>query len=485
MTNQSVTSTPTRPQMTKDMAELYRPAMVLLHDKAPEGSATSDAASIADWDPIAPALQGATRNLEPDYRVDPGDMGKPDCFASIQQAISHAISEAKSKGLTKRIFIEIAPGTYNELVYIPALEVNGQKVPITLYGRDKDASKTVISVDIDQGLTADAYTMRFGAAFHHTEESIKAMFEEISVRGDFDIGTTNSCVMRIRNDGFEALNLSVENSYNEDRITPDIADQANVTRNEKGELSHGQHQAVAVLVDAADRVLFENVRLIGDQDTLYFKTNEPRITVKSYYKNCYIEGDVDFIFGNSTAFFDHCEIRSKGARTADTYVAAPSTNIHIPYGIVFWDCTFTHDGSEAAKQGCFSLGRQWFERVRATPYGPSPVPGYHCTLGEVSHYEEPIGTIALKTLEAVGKVAVLHSRIGAHINPFAPWTDWNGGTFDADGTYHPSPWAPRFRPVQYGIRDFNHYLAGWLEAEGLSYSNKDAPLPFIAEYGNS
>ena len=127
MTNQSVTSTPTRPQMTKDMAELYRPAMVLLYDKAPERNATSDAASIADWDPIAPALQGATRKLEPDYRVDPGDMGKPDCFASIQQAISHAISEAKSKGLIKRIFIEIAPGTYNELVYIPALEVNGQK----------------------------------------------------------------------------------------------------------------------------------------------------------------------------------------------------------------------------------------------------------------------------------------------------------------------------------------------------------------------
>ena len=72
-----------------------------------------------------------------------------------------------------------------------------------------------------------------------------------------------ACVMRIRNDGFEAQNLSIENSYNEDRITPDIADQANVTRNKKGQLSHGQHQAVAVLVDAADRVLFENVRLMG------------------------------------------------------------------------------------------------------------------------------------------------------------------------------------------------------------------------------
>ena len=476
MTEQSQASTPTRPQMSKAQANLYRPDVVLHHEGAPEGGET--------WDPIAPVLAGKARELSPDYRVDPADMTRPNCFASIQQAISQAILDAKIKQLTRRLYIEIAPGTYNELVYIPALEVDGHKVPITLYGREADASKTIISVDIDQGLTADAYTMRFSAAFLNTEPSIRAMFEDVSARGDFDIGTTNSCVMRVRNDGFEALNLTIENSYNEDRITPDIANRQDLKRNTKGQWPHGQHQAVAVLIDAADRVLFENVRLLGDQDTLYLKTNEPRKTVKAYFKNSHIEGDVDFIFGNSTAFFDHCEIRSKGARTSDTYVAAPSTNIHIPYGIVFWDCDFTHDDSEAALEGRFYLGRQWFERVRATPYGIAPIPGYRCTLGELSHYEAPIGTIALKTLEAVGKVAILHSRIGSHINQAAPWTDWNGGEFEKDGTYIPAPWAPRFRPVQYGIDDFMENLSDWLEKEGLTYSPNDAPLPFIAEYGN-
>ncbi len=313
MTDQPIANTPTRPQMNKELAALYRPEAVLNHDCAPEDG--------AKWDPIAPALKGKPRSLKPDYRVDPGDMTRPDCFASIQQAISQAVRDAKDKGLCKRLHIEIAPGTYNELVYVPALEVNGHKVPIPC----------------------------------------------ASARGDFEIGTTNSCVMRVRNDGFEALNLTIENSYNEDRLTPDIADRTDVVRNKKGQWAHGQHQAVAVLIDAADHVLFDNVRLLGDQDTLYFKTNEPRRTVKSCFRNCHIEGDVDFIFGNSTAFFDHCEIRSKGARTPDTYVAAPSTNIHIPYGIVFWNCDFTHDDSEAARKGCFYLGRQWFERVRAAP----------------------------------------------------------------------------------------------------------------------
>nr|WP_321460241.1 pectinesterase family protein [uncultured Cohaesibacter sp.] len=476
MTDMLMTSTPTRPQMTKEQADLYRPEMVLKHDVAEKER--------AKWDPIAPALTDSPRALVPDYRVDPGDMTSLDCFASIQQAISKAVSDAKIHRRTRRLYIEIAPGTYDELVYIPALEVNGQKVPITLYGRESDASLTKISVNIDQGLTADAYSELFGPAFLNTEHTIRDMFKEVASRGTFDIGTTNSCVLRIRNDGFEAVNLTIENRYNEDRLTPDIANRADVSRNDKGQYSHGQHQAVALLVDGADRVMFENVRLLGDQDTLYFKTNEPKVTVKSYYKDCYIEGDVDFIFGNSTAFFDHCEICSKGARTSDTYVAAPSTNIHIPYGIVFWNCDFTHDDSEAAQKGTFYLGRQWFERVRATPYGTSPVPNYSCTLGELSHYEEPTGTIALKTLEAVGKVAVLHSRIGSHINPAAPWTDWNGGSFEKDGSYHPAPWAPRFRPVQFGIADFNRYLADWLKQQDLDYPEQDAPLPFIAEYGN-
>nr|WP_321456240.1 pectinesterase family protein [uncultured Cohaesibacter sp.] len=476
MTNQPAAPSSTRPQMSEEQTELYSPQAVLLDDGADDKPMT--------WDPITPALMGDPLKITPDYRVDRGDTSALNCFASIQQAVSQAISDAKHQGLTKRLYIEIAPGTYNELVYIPALEVNGQKVPLTLYGREMDPGKTVISVNIDQGLTADLYTQRFNAAFLGKDESIREMFEEVYARGDFDIGTTNSCVMRVRNDGFQALNLTIENSYNEDRITPDIADRTDVACNENGQWAHGQHQAVAVLIDAADRVMFENVRLIGDQDTLYFKTNEPRVTVKSYFKDCYIEGDVDFIFGNSTAFFDHCEICSKGARTSDTYVAAPSTNIHIPYGIVFWDCDFTHDGSPAAEKGTFYLGRQWFERVRATPYGNSPVPGYNCTLGDLSHYEEPTGTIALKTLEAVGKIAVLHSRIGKHINPSAPWTDWNGGAFDKNGTYHPAPWAPRFRPVQFGIDDFNRYLKDWLEEQQLNYPEKDFALPFIAEFNN-
>ena len=43
------------------------------------------------------------------------------------------------------------------------------------------------------------------------------------------------------------------------------------------------------------------------QDTLYLHYG------RQYLKDCYIEGSVDFIFGNSTALLEHCHIHCKSA----------------------------------------------------------------------------------------------------------------------------------------------------------------------------
>jgi len=50
------------------------------------------------------------------------------------------------------------------------------------------------------------------------------------------------------------------------------------------------------------------------QDTLYLHHG------KQYLKDCYIEGSVDFIFGNSTALLEHCHIhcKSQGFITAQS-----------------------------------------------------------------------------------------------------------------------------------------------------------------------
>ena len=105
-------------------------------------------------------------------------------------------------------------------------------------------------------------------------------------------------------------------------------------------------QAVAVHVEA-DRVVFENCRFEGDQDTLYAAGENAR----QLYSNCYIEGTTDYIFGPGTAVFKNCIIHSK----KDSYITAASTPERIKYGFVFFNCrlTFAEDVSRVY------LGRPW------------------------------------------------------------------------------------------------------------------------------
>ena len=104
-------------------------------------------------------------------------------------------------------------------------------------------------------------------------------------------------------------------------------------------------QAVAVLVEA-DRAVFRNCRFLGWQDTLYAKNG------RQYYKDCYIEGHVDFIFGQAAAVFESCHIHSKG----DGYIAAPMRYAaDEPAGFIFDKCRLTSSNTD---KGVY-LGRPW------------------------------------------------------------------------------------------------------------------------------
>ena len=105
-------------------------------------------------------------------------------------------------------------------------------------------------------------------------------------------------------------------------------------------------QAVALAVNA-NRVLMDNCSIKGNQDTLY-TTGEG---FKQYYKECYIEGTTDFIFGQATALFQNCEIYSK----SESFITAASTPKGTAFGYVFKDCKLT------AKKGLSKvyLGRPW------------------------------------------------------------------------------------------------------------------------------
>jgi pectinesterase len=112
-------------------------------------------------------------------------------------------------------------------------------------------------------------------------------------------------------------------------------------------------QAVALRVEG-NRAAFRNCRMTGFQDVLFLSGSG----VKHYFRDCYIEGTTDFIFGAATAVFRNCHIHSK----KNSHVTAASTNSIIPYGFVFFDCKLTADTSVNK----VSLGRPWSPTASVT-----------------------------------------------------------------------------------------------------------------------
>lgn len=144
-------------------------------------------------------------------------------------------------------------------------------------------------------------------------------------------------------------------------------------------------QALALYVDG-DRNYFCDCALKGHQDTLFtaplpeqemvaggFKgpgDGKPRTMGRQCYRDCYIDGDVDFIFGSAIAYFENCEIFSRmrenkkpatpGDRVTCGYVTAASTPKGEPFGYVFRNCRLT---SDCPPDSVF-LGRPWREYAK-------------------------------------------------------------------------------------------------------------------------
>ncbi|MCP5545633.1 MAG: pectin esterase [Akkermansiaceae bacterium] len=138
------------------------------------------------------------------------------------------------------------------------------------------------------------------------------------------IGTFATATVQIDGDGMILENLTLENSA--------------------GPVG----QALALRADG-DRLIFSNCRFLGWQDTVLVNRG------RQYFKNCRIEGHVDFIFGAATSYFDHCEIHCR----KDGYITAASTPEGTEYGMVFADCEIT--GEPDVKTW---LGRPWRDHAR-------------------------------------------------------------------------------------------------------------------------
>lgn len=135
-------------------------------------------------------------------------------------------------------------------------------------------------------------------------------------------GTFFSSTVEVYGAAFEAANLTFEN--------------------DAGRVG----QAVAITV-RSDRSIFKHCRFIGDQDTLFADFG------RQYYVDDYIQGGVDFIFGNAAAVFADSEIHiiRPGFLTAQSRTASDQNT-----GFVFLQDRITADDLDGKT---FYLGRPW------------------------------------------------------------------------------------------------------------------------------
>ncbi|GMH24019.1 hypothetical protein Nepgr_025862 [Nepenthes gracilis] len=214
-------------------------------------------------------------------------------FNSVQTAINSLSTVNRC-----RVVISIGAGIYREKVEVPATMAY-----VTLEGRG--AKKTIIQWDD----TAD----------------------KMGQNGQ-RLGTFASATFAVNAPYFVAKNITFKN-----KAPP----------RQSGELGS---QAVALRI-SADKAAFIGCKFIGRQDTLYDHVG------RHYFEDCYIQGSVDFIFGNGLSLYRGCHLHA----VSDGYgalTAQKRESLLEETGFSFLKCKVT--GS-----GVLYLGRAWgtFSRV--------------------------------------------------------------------------------------------------------------------------
>ncbi|MET7295211.1 pectinesterase family protein [Streptomyces griseoloalbus] len=242
----------------------------------------------------------------PSARLTPGTLyvhpGGAGDFTSVQAAVTAATGVGR--------VLVIAPGTYRETV-----SVDADRTDMTWLGASDDPRDVVIVYDNAAGTPKPD--------------------------GSGTYGTSGSATTTVRPDGFTARRITFANDW----LRTDLPGTSGT-------------QAVALKVQG-DRSAFTHCRFLGHQDTLYADSLSLDAFARQYFSHCYVEGDVDFVFGRATAVFEHCHFRTliRPDLTGAPYgfVFAPSTAGANPRGYLV---TRSRISSEAP-DGYYKLARPW------------------------------------------------------------------------------------------------------------------------------
>jgi pectinesterase len=213
-------------------------------------------------------------------------------------------------------------------------------------------------------------------------------------------GTFKSASVTVTGDDFQARNLTIANDYHLKATVPS--------------------QAVALFVNG-DRAVFDRLRLLGAQDTLYagHRKCAPGVACQNsrqYFRKTYIEGHVDFIFGDGKTVFDRCHL----------------------HGIA-------HDGVMFTAQS------------RLTPEQDS---GYVFDRARVTVDPGATGVFLGRAWRPYATVVFLNARLGKGIDPRG-WREWTPGKTETWKTAYYAEYRSRGAGANPAAREpWTHQLTG-------------------------
>ena len=277
-------------------------------------------------------------------------------YNTVKEAVSAVSLMTPAPDENNGVTIHIAPGTYREQVIISTPYVR-------LVNDEKSSGKEVL------------LTWYYGIGYKYYSIDSKGYYNAENAYDKYEKAAAAKwgCSVLLKNTatGFSADGITFEASFNryltdeeiEDGVTP--AENKNPDRNYATDVTSkaATERATAMAIEA-DKVEFTDCEFLGSQDTLYTGNSATNM----YFKNCRIEGNTDYIFGDGNAVFDGCELRFAGysAGSAGGYITAhkPASAAATKIGYVFRNCTIT--GSDKLEVSAGYLGRPWGQDAKVT-----------------------------------------------------------------------------------------------------------------------
>ena len=380
-------------------------------------------------------------------------------FKNISDALNFIDSMNRSSGSkAERITILVDPGNYEEMIVISSPNVtikNASNYPST------DLKNKGLDID-DQAVRITSY---YGFGYHYYSQGndnkwnadvLISNIEKGSRSNDNVSGTSKdsywNATLVVNSTGFIAENIIIENSFNQYISKKESNDIVIEGEGSKGlrPTDYGntsvQHRtfverAAAIgIANLADKVILNNCRIVGRQDS-FFGGRNARVLV---YKGI-IMGAVDYIFGPMTAVFYETDlVLNTSDKPGDkAYITAAQQSTGRGYLMFECNITGTNPGIDTASINSSApgyFGRPWRANTSEvvfynTKIGVSSFPGkvgeslieatgWKNSLGGESHKMYEFGTEEISgvnnTLKRASWSTILYEPIlsdGTEISP--------------------------------------------------------------------